>query len=197
VSPGADLVLPGPPRGAPALASLPHGLFDDPGGLLVALRDRSDALIGAAARALAALGARATAVPALDAAAGAEAWPAAGALIAVGTVGPLGRSPLPPVPAGMLAVAPLTASSDHDALWIEGGTPDLLQAAAGALDREGLPGDAAGVDADGRVWRLDEVGPPPADRVPLAAARALGVMAVAAIAALLVWQLVLPREVAR
>jgi len=195
VAPGATLV---PPPGRPdglLLSDLPGGLFDDPGGLLVVTGARDAATLTAAARALAELGARSTAVPSLQVAPARGARPGAGGLIAVGAGPALSglRSGLPAAGSGgLLAVRPLAAASPHRALWIEGGSPDLLRAAAGALGRPDLRGSAANVSATGQVTTLVPAplpGPAPA---PLVAAWALVAVVAAALALTLGWQVARP-----
>jgi hypothetical protein len=206
VSPGAELVLPRPPADV-RLELLPDPLFRDPGGVLVVLGGRSDAILGAAARVLTALGGRTTALPILDVADAATVAPSRlsrSAVIAIGAHdnahGLLNRlGQLMPHPAGgegVVELRPMVASTSHAMLWIDGGSPDLLAMPAAALARHPLPGVAISVDGAGRVRAISEAGTPLAgDPLPLVLSRVLIVTACAAVVLLLSWQVVWPREV--
>jgi hypothetical protein len=150
VSPGAELVLPRPPADVRS-ELLPDPLFRDPGGVLVVLWGRSDAILGAAARVLTALGGRTTALPILDVADAATVAPSRlsrSAVIAIGAHdnahGLLNRlGQLMPQPAGgggVVELRPMVASTSHAMLWIDGGSPDLLAMPAAALARHPLRG---------------------------------------------------------
>jgi hypothetical protein len=171
-------------------------LLDDPGGVLVVPGARDDGTLTAAARALAELGARSTAVPPLQVAVGREARPGAGSLVAVGAAAALRplRSGLPSSgTGGLLALRPLTASSPHEALWIDGGGPGPLLAAAAALGQPDLRSGEAAVSATGRISATDPAPLPGPIPGSLLAGWALVAASAAAVLLLLGWQVIRPR----
>ena len=90
----------------------------------------------------------------------------------------------------------------HFQLWIDGSSPLLLQAGAGALYRHPLPGSAVRLDAGGRLQALPapDASPEPASQTPRTLLRLLlGALVMAAAAAILLglgWQVRKPLEAA-
>jgi cellulose synthase subunit len=214
---GGRLQLPPAPLPGTSLELLPAPLFSDPRGVLVVLARLDDPVLSAAARGLAALGSRGGLVPSLavlEASAFDERTLDRGGLVAIGGSGGSQRlerlrRELPGagrVPEAIARVekqalpGPSAGSTPAGryALWVEGGSPALLQSAAAALYRHPLPGAAATVDAAGRLQALQAAGASrPAQDPPEALRLVVPALALAAAAATLLalgWQLQRPLE---
>jgi hypothetical protein len=218
---GGSLRLPPAPLPAAALEMLPEPILSDPGGLVVSLARLDDGVLSAALRALSALGNRGGSVQSLrviEASAFDTRSLGRSSLIAVGGSGgnqllerlrhqhPAaredGRSGDGAGVVAMRALPGQPASSRelHFHLWIDGSSPLLLQAAAAALSRHPLPGNAVSLDAGGRLQATPTPGaaPKPAAQPPQALLRlllaAIGMVAAGAILLGLVLQVRKPLE---
>jgi hypothetical protein len=225
---GASLRLPpAPPPGA-ALEMLPEPVLSAPGGLVVTLSRLDDGMLRAAVLALAALGSRGASLRTLSVVEASAFDPRSvglASLLAIGGSGgsrPLERlrRELPPAVqdagelsrtgaggAAVLAEQQLPgdapgSSDPHFQLWIDGSSPQLLQAGAGVLYRHPLAGRALSLDAAGRLQPL-QIGGIPAGGTSRQGAPpgplrlllpALAVLAVAATLLGLGWQLRAPVE---
>jgi hypothetical protein len=221
---GGSLRLPPAPLPAAGLEMLPEPVLSDPGGLLVTLARLDDGVLSAALRTLAALGGRGGSVESprvVEASAFNLRTLGSASLIVIGGSGgnaqlerlrrqlpaPQEAGPIGDGAAAFLAVQalpgqPAASRVPHFQLWLDGSSPLLLQAAAGALDRHPLPGSAVRLDATGRPQALPTpvVSQKPASQPPQALLQmllaALGVTAVATTLLVLGWQVRKPLEAA-